>query len=430
MRIFLTLLLLLYAQAAFCIGGHGGTLSSPAITLGVKWNGFGLQGPYTAIPGIVTYLVDKPNGNTPSYPSDIESLQYHHHTKSAVDSGGRVWVAYSGYLTGDENESGLMTEVNSDAAGDAWVHPYGPQQVVLPATMQASNSPGYRQSYPRSFVSYNGNLYLVSAIDARANGGGGGSDQVGLALIATALNTDGSLGISILLNPPGYTYTPVGGFPNYSYDNTLSPPIYASAALYGEWGGSAASQTQSPWIGYAPNNINGGNTYTEMATLNPSGDGKTIYRYWRCVPTSCNGAFMYFNRSLDGGVTWSQLTITNIPNSPSAVTGMTLTDGRVALVANPVDGDGGADTVSARDPLFLAIINPATGNATTIYGVAQGIGGSFPLTPDNGIRCQGPTLYCGAAYAGVWETNNTLYISYSFGKEYIYLSVIPNVSGL
>jgi hypothetical protein len=79
--------------------------------------------------------------------------------------------------------------------------------------------------------------------------------------------------------------------------------------------------------------------------------------------------------------------------------------------------------------LFLALINPTSGLVTSLYAVSQPASNFFPIANDNGIRCDGSN-YCGPTYAGVWEDNNTLYISFSINKENVYVAVIPNVSSL
>src|SRR5271157_3368826 len=89
---------------------HGPASSDTTV---LDWGSLADSGPYTLAPGLTNYVVDNPDGTNPAY-SDLGSLRYHHHTRVAVDSSGRVWVAYSGNLTG-EDQSGEITEVNSSA---------------------------------------------------------------------------------------------------------------------------------------------------------------------------------------------------------------------------------------------------------------------------------------------------------------------------
>lgn len=150
------------------VGVHlGGTASGSVLDasgkdcrITLRWGNAAMQGPYQLAPGLDNVEVDAPDGKTPSY-RDLESLQYHNHTRVAVDGGGRIWVAYSGALR-VEGESGMITEIKSSANGSTWS---APQVVVAPASaFDGSLKAGRRISYPRAFVSYRGQLYLVAAI--------------------------------------------------------------------------------------------------------------------------------------------------------------------------------------------------------------------------------------------------------------------------
>lgn len=412
MKILCSLLfLLLSISPAFAFGKSKVTFGPTTL----NWLGTANMGPFTVVSGITTYLVDKPDGTTPTYPSDLESLQYHHHTRVAIDSGGRVWVAYSGNLS-VENASGMITEINSSA--NNWVTSTGPIVVVAPAsTMNLTSPPGYRISYPRAFVKYGGLLYIVAAIDSKVAGGSASSDEQGLALVAAQCNGDGTIGTPFLVNSSGYT--PNSGFPNYAYNNVLSPPLFTLANLYGVWGGSAPGETPSTWTGYAT--AGDGSVLVEPNTPAPlSTDLNAIFRIWRSTSGS-NVNFNYQSMSVDGGTNWSSPIVTNIPNEASQSTSIKLANGHIALIGNVLDQ---ASTTDARDPLYLAIFDGNTGIILHIYAIAQ----ALPAPTYSTLTCGAFAKPCGAAYAGAWEVNGILWVSYSLNKEAIYVASIPSGS--
>lgn len=235
---------------------------STASTFALDWGSTPLTGPYPFAPALRNFTVDAPDGQSPSL-ADLRSLRYHHHTRVAIDAGGRVWVAYSGNLTG-EDQSGEITEVSSTA--DGWRTSTGPVVAVTPQSpFTTATISGMRISYPRSFVRHKRDLYLVAAIDAKA---GPGDTQTGLALIAVRCKPDGSLGSPFLVSPAS-GYQPVPGHPTYPYDSTLGPALFTDANNLGVWGGSEVGYPPSPWIGFTTedNTPHGAGVFVEPATV-------------------------------------------------------------------------------------------------------------------------------------------------------------------
>lgn len=384
------------------------SVSAPAPTL--DWGALAQTGAYSLASGLTNYTVDTPDGTVPAY-SNPASFRYHHHTKVAV-VGGRVWVAYSGAASGEE-QTGQVTEINSSA--NSWSTSTGPLVVVPPQTLPFQLSGvgdvnGSRISYPRTFVSYGGNLYLVAAVDQVAQGvTGAASFQAAVALVAVQCNTDGSIGAPFLVSPVGYA--PQSGVTSIAYSATLGPPLFAIANLNGTWGGSAPGQPASSWLGWV---MQGGGQFTEPATLLLTSDGLTLLRIWR-KNNANNTGWLYVNKSTDGGRTWSKILRTNIPSAGTETTGLILADGRIVLIGNPQQVSGGTQ----RDPLYIATFNGATGKANGVLAVRQGLANT-PTYPNGSTG--------GAQYPGVASDGTTLYISYSITKQSIGLTTIPIAS--
>lgn len=386
------------AHAAFFTSGY-----ADAPFPGLDWGSIPLDGTYSFAPGLTNYAVDGPNGATATY-SDLATLRYHHHTRVAVGSNGRVWVAYSGGLD-SEDGSGQITEVRSST--DNWTTSTA-QTIVTPSqsTPDDSHHPDIRITYPRAFVKYNGDLYLVSAVDQKTSYGGN-TDEIGLALLAVKCNPDGTIGSPFLISAE--TYTPLATFPSYTYDPTLGPPLFLQANLFGTWGGSCPFQAPSSWTGYT---TNGGAVFVEPSTITVSQDGQRLYRLWRRVNGSPTN-LMYYSFSANLGSTWSPVIATNLPNAPSETTILKLANGNIAVVGNN-QGDG-----VWRDPLYLAIFDGKTGYIRSVNAVRQGLSG-VPTYPNGQTG--------GAQYPGIWEDNGTLYISYSIAKQQIGMTTIPSNS--
>ena len=376
---------------------------STASTFALNWDSTPLTGSYPFAPALRNFTVDAPDGRSPSL-ADLRSLRYHHHTRVAVDGSGRVWVVYSGNLTG-EDQSGEITEVSSSA--DGWRTSTGPIVAVAPqSSFTTATFPGMRISYPRAFVLYKRDLYLVAAIDAKA---GPGDTQTGLALIAVRCRPDGTLSAPFLVSPAS-GYRPLPGRPTYPYNSMLGPALFTDANNLGVWGGSQVGYPRSPWTGFTTENNtpHGAGDFVEPSTAYLSSNRMRLYRLWRCT-SGFDVFWLYASQSFDGGSSWSPLIRTDIPNAPSSTAMIRLTDGRIALVGNPRSTPGGVP----RDPLYLALFNGSSGAIEHVYAVRQGLSGR-PVFP-NGQRG-------GAQYPGVWQSGNTLWISYSIAKQQIGVS--------
>jgi hypothetical protein len=376
----------------------------------LNWGSAPRHGPYPLVPGILSVKVDGPDGRTPAY-SDLESLQYHHHTRVAVDGSGRIWVAFSGAMR-QEGESGMITEVKSSRGGRRWTPPH--VVIAPPSRFDGDQKAGRRISYPRAFVEYRGQLYLVGAID-QANGEGCCTNEQGEALVAVALHSDGSIGKPFRVSRS--PYAPLRGFPAYAYDPVLGPAIFRKANVFGTWGGSAPGQPPSAWTGYgrAPDT----SIVVEPNTIRIPQHPALLFRLWR--DEGKVGQFvMEESISQNGGRDWSPALPTNIPNSPSETTLLPLSGGDIAVIGNALDQPGATD---ARDPLYLAVFNGGTGALRKVYAVREGLG---PAAYSNGVTCGPGARPCGAAYPGAYERGGQIYISSSIDKQEIWLAIVPS----
>jgi hypothetical protein len=366
----------------------------------LHWGSTPLAGPYPPAPGVTHWIIDTPNGKTPSL-TDLTSLRYHHHMRTAVDSHGRVWVAYSGNLT-NEDQSGEITEIIS--SNDRWATHTGPIIAIHPpSAFSTAIYAGMRISYPRAFVTSGGKLYLVAAIDQKTDGG---DSQTGLALIGIECNPNGTLGTPFLISPAS-GYTPLPFTPAYAYNPLLSPALFPAANIFGTWGGSQIGFPRSTWTGFATDDHH--DIFVEPSTAALSADQKTLLRLWRqtkgAAPT-----MMFSAVSHNGGASWSPITETTLPNQPSETTIIKLANSHIAVIGNPHGQN--------RDPLYVATFNRKTGALIHIYSIISGA--SAPAYPN------GQTM--GFSYPGAYEAHGTLWISYSINKQQVGLSALPSSS--
>ncbi|HCT59261.1 MULTISPECIES: exo-alpha-sialidase [Acidobacterium] len=390
--------------------------SRKASSFTLRWGNTARRGPYPVAQGIRSVQVDGPDGHTPSL-DDLESLQYHHHTRVAIAGNGRIWVAYSGAMR-REGESGMITEVKSSRDGLHWSAPT--VVVAPPSPFDGKLNAGRRISYPRALVRWHHRLYLVAAID-QANGYGCCTNEQGEALVAARLYASGRVGTPFRVSRA--PYLPLRGSPGYRYHRLAGPALFEAADSFGTWGGSAPGQPPSAWTGYGI--AADGTTMVEPNAIRLSRHPDLLFRLWRdegrdaSDPARSGEYRLYRSVSRDEGRSWSPAIPTDIPNSPSETTLLRLHDGQIAVIGNALDRPEAAD---ARDPLYLALFDGATGKLRSVHAVRQNLG-SVPFADGNVCGPQGKP--CGASYPGAAEYHGHIYVSYSIDKQQIWLSIVP-----
>lgn len=367
------------------------------------------HGTYTLADSITNVDVCTPDGNTPDE-ADLLTLRYRHHVKIAEQSG-TVFVAFSLGGTNEDAGGQMVGLCYSTDAGATWSAPV----LIVPAQSTfsgtgASYQTGTRICYPRNFTLYGGQLYLICGVDTV--GGSSSGSNIGAALLARAVNTNGTVGD--LFRISSATYAAIDGKTEVDYDGTLGPPLMADAKLYGTWGGSGTGQVQSEWLGFTRWRES---NYVEPSTFPADDGGSTFYRLWRK-----QGIRVFLSYSDDGGITFSRPFETSIPNSPSSTCGLRLSDGRFAILGNPVDNG------TNRDPLFLALTGVGSTDIEDVYAIRQGLSSSPTYA---GTGKGGGASYVSAVEVDVSGTPY-LYIAYSMQKETIGFSKLPipgSVSG-
>ena len=280
-----------------------------------------------------------PDGREP-VEHDIATHRYHHHTRVAVHRG-KVWVAFS---SGGTNEDSSGQSAAVVCSGDDGVSFSAPLRVLPPQSGWKRDGAGYesgsRIAYPRAFVIDDGALYLIVAIDAVQ----GTLDLVGAALVAVECRDDGSVSPPVRISSAACP--PLEGVAPIPHDPVLAAALFSKADRFGHWGGSTPGNPPSEWTGWLSHE---GQSYAEPATAPLDAEGKRWIRLWRLLSRG-DRRRVYATVSEDGGATYSAPIRTDIPNSPSSLALLLLSDGRLALIGNPVDA-GGVN----RDPLYLAI---------------------------------------------------------------------------
>ncbi|NLR96432.1 hypothetical protein HGP17_06250 [Rhizobium sp. P38BS-XIX] len=426
--------------ASICIGGRGGSASTPAndsMRGGIKeiglfnsaitdrqcedlseflirrsgtktilsWGSNPLDGSdFPVSTGTIDTLVAAANGAEPTE-ADLNSHRYHHHTR-VVKHNKRLWIMYSSGGT-NEDASGQMTIAKSSLDdGGSFGSPVvicGPQSKF--DGIGETHLKDSRISYPRCFIINEDKLYAVVAVDLVVEK----NVVIGDALLARECMDDGTVGRLVRISSNVYkngSDTEIN-----PYDPKLAAAIFDEANLFGTWGGSTPGEPESAWIGWIYHN---GETFAEPATLRLS-EGRLL-RVWRAVSRPTKR--IHIQNSEDNGVTWGPLVQTNIPDNPSSAAVLLLADGRIALVFNPIMTPGR----HARDPLLLALFDPATGVVQNIVSVRKGAS-DMPVFP-------GSFKGGSAAYPGVWQDGGILFVSSSHAKEEVYLTKVAISAGL
>jgi hypothetical protein len=349
-------------------------------------------------PGASHFVVLSPDGSEPTE-SALRSHRYHHHTV-AVTTDNLVWVGFSSSGS-NEDASGQMVLC---ASMNKKQNQFGPPiQLVPPQSAWAGNGNyGGRISCPRNTQNLDGRSFIVSAIDEVD----AQRKRVGVALVANECKDNGSVGPVFRISEQPYKALP--GFADIPYDSSLGPALYAHSKIFGLWGGSMPPPVvQSDWIGWVEE---GGESFTESTTIELGSN--RLFRLWRKT-SGQNTDFWWGSRSNDTGRTWGNISITDIPNAPSAGFFLKTKSGKLLLIANAQNKPRRA----IRDPLFVMSINGDMKSNLVAYAVRQHVTGA-PIY--RGIGKGG-----GASYPGGAEDANHLWVSYSLQKETIAVSKLP-----
>lgn len=382
------------------IGLLGGIQTTPD---GLTWNASSLTGPYTATTATHTTVI-APNGASITE-NDLATHRYRHHTRIHRTAAGRIYLAFSTGGTNEDQSGQQIGMCYSDDKGVTWSAPVQvcPSQSVFSASSVAYEN-GKRVAFTRGFVEHEGTLYIVSAIDQCTGDPPGSQGMIGVAMLARSIAADGTLGP--LFRITSATYTPIDSKTAVDYDATLGPPLLA-ALQTSTWGGSAPGMTASEWSGWTTSAS--GQVFAEpSAAVSRDGTSNNLVRLWRAITGTTNR--MYLSWSRDAGQTWSDPSLTDIPNAPSSMQMLRLSTGQIAMIGNQASG---------RAELFLSLFD-SSGQAT-VHSVRSGVSS----TPVYAGTYKGG----GAAYPDMVQVGNYLYISYSLQKENIGFSrvLIPGL---
>lgn len=369
-------------------------------------SGTNVTGPYQLLSVISNATVFTPNSSV-SVENDILTHKYQHHTRILWDSG-LTYLAFSSACTneGDGGEQSVFCV--SSNRGATWSDPV----LACPSQSQWINT--YQQTnqlitYPRNWQKYNDAIYLICAVDGYGIYQTNKTNYVAAALVGVQVSGASVVGSPFLISTNAYTA--FDGKTTPLLNSTLRPPLMSYSQLYGCWGGSYVAFTQSEWWGW----YNFAGVYlVEPNTFSADGGTNNYYRLWRSFNWITTNLWQQV--SSDGGVTWTGTTNTSIPNSPSETAAIRMTDGRFAIVGNPMTGS------TSRDPLFLAITDTSSTAITNVWAIRQGLS-STPIYA--GFSKSG-----GAAYPGVMQVGNYIYVSYSMQKESIGFSrvLVPGLA--
>jgi hypothetical protein len=379
------------------------------------------------ITGLVTHLLAMPNGQTPLI-TDLNTHQYHHHTRIAAHSlaggGVRRWLAFTSNQN-IETDVGMGVVVTSSADGFATstALQWGMQNQSDWGNTAVSTSRGVT---PRNFVEYLGSLYLTLEITSPFTGSG-------LVLAAVKCNDDGTVGTPFLISTQSYTAN--SGYPQYVYDPVLGPPLYASSNVYGQYDDGSPND---PWHGITNQ---GGVNYCERGAIPLDTSGKNIAFIWR-VCGGNGGSYSFVTTTTDGDATETPITLagqSRIPAGGSPVSGALLADGRLVTVGNPfpsrfsqyiaVWSDMTHPPQSLRATVQQNSIPQYAPNSSTNVACSATFNPAFP---ENNCVALTPWYPAtgkagGCSYPGIWidSVENLLLISCSIDKESIIEMEIP-----
>jgi hypothetical protein len=374
-----------------------------------SWGDFPRQS--SAIRNTITGIVGNttvragPSGATPVV-TDLTTHQYRHALRIAAHHGRR-WVAYFDNQN-IETDAGLGVVALSSTDGWqtqtalAWAVP--PQSDWLPNGQVSVPNTTYRGVVDRQFTVYQNRLFLICAIDQSSPG-------TELAVVAVEMMDDGSIGTPFLVTP--WAYTANTGYPSYSYDPILGPPLRATVDVYGQYGNGNAYGSGDADPGAWTQS---GTTLCERGAVPLDAAGNNIAFIGRvCVGNA--GSVSYVSTSSDAGATLTPYVPTGIPAGGSPVTGVRLSDGRIVTVGNPWPN---------RQSLYIAVWN-STGQ--TLQSLRSLINDNAPPAPYTTFAPIYPAVgkSGGPSYPGVWvdEPSGLLLISVSYGKESVVAMSVP-----
>jgi len=371
----------------------------------LDWDLNGRSGGYTAATVSNQVTIIDPSGGTQTE-SDLASHRYRHYAEITVHRG-RTWVAYGSCGTAEDNSGQQVHAHYSDDKGATWSAPI----LVVPSQSNFSTADtmwpvGKRVCFPRMFQTDGDNLYLISTIN-QSGIDGSFSGIIGIAMLATLINPDGTMGATVRISPSSYTQ--VDSKALFSYDAFLNSRLFLRANRFGMHGGSAPSQTPSDWLGWEQQN---GVEFLELSTEQWQDDPERLVRLMRAFPTDPYNA-VYMNRSENGGSTRDAIRRTNVPNAPAVTRILRLNDGRYAIVGNHG---------STRTEIYLALTGVDDLKVLSVHSIISGVS-STPVYAGTGKNG-------GASYVDLVQRGNYLYVAYSMRKESIGFSrvLIPGLS--
>lgn len=175
-----------------------------------------------------------------------------------------------------------------------------------------------------------------------------------------------------------------------------------------------ASTELGEWNSFADRSTDRGKTWTrsedfEIDKSKLEGKGIIQPTFWESKPghvhamMRSSGGQIWRTDSTDGGKTWAPIYDTGLPNNNSGIDALSLEDGRVLLVYNPVGGNW-----SDRTPLDLAV---SEDNGKTWETIAH-------LEADADKESE-------FSYPAIIRTSNGIAISYTYQRERVRCWQIP-----
>lgn len=333
-------------------------------------------------------------------PTGSGDRAYNHHAH-CFEYYGHLHVCYS-TANDDEEEPGQYVRYQKSTDGGAtWSTP----QVLLES--QDDITKGWtvagRVAIPSCFVITEGKLYAVVDINDK---GASNSSRTGVGVLAIKINSNATFSTPKWIeNVDGTTNAPsaVGGYPSYSFDNTLRTKIRNYLLI---------PKNLPTWYYSVPSsdplfsrNTFGGNAVSEPSAVRLP--NSQILKLWRLLVGGSDTKIAQVSN--DNGATFEDLYDTGIPDQPSRTKLLQLNS------TTEVGVIGNNDSTN-RSPLFFALSEDGlTYKASNIYNI--------------------DTETTGAVYSGVYKDtgvqypdavqlqNGKIFTAYSVNKEDIRISI-------